>query len=228
MLRRLVVLLAVVSMSACFPFPFPDPDGTGSGGGSTGGGGGSSTGGGAGGGSSSSVPVTVNPTTSTTAIPTTQQCSGTTYGDSGDKPAINTPVSITGVSVTALTLRYDMDIYFGEPTRRATISWEGTGSLSSVQWLAEVHDTQGRQYVNSSGQRVFASYNLGTIRGPGQGFGTDTTGSPSWSETFVTYSNTGGVMNGVTEADARNIYRGCFRLANVRVLRLNGEPARTP
>jgi hypothetical protein len=207
----------------------------GSGGGSVGGSGGSgggSVGGGGGGGATggTGTPVRVQPTTQTTAIPAnSMNCSGNTYGSKGDLPAINTPVSIAGTSVTMLTLRYDMNFYFGEPTRKAVVSWNGTGSLSNVLWLAEVHDKQGRQYVTSSGQRVFASYLVGTIRGPGAGFGSDTTGSPSWSQAFVTWDDAAtATAFGVPETAAKSIYKNCFTLANVRLVKLNTKHATSP
>jgi hypothetical protein len=176
------------------------------------------------------TPVTVTVTTPTTPIPAmAMACSGDTYGSKGDLTAINTPVFVATDSVSSLILRYDMGYYFGEPTRRATISWEGMGSLSSVQWLAEVQDKSGKQYVSSTGKRVWASYNLGTIPGPGAGFGTDSTGSPNWSATFVTYDDAMGVVfNSVSDVDAKGIYKACFKLANVRVLQLNGKPALKP
>jgi hypothetical protein len=176
------------------------------------------------------TPVTVTVTTPTTPIPAmAMSCSGDTYGSKGDLTAINTPVFVASDYVSSLILRYDMGYYFGEPTRRATISWEGMGSLSSVQWLAEVQDKSGKQYVSSTGKRVWASYNLGTIPAPGAGFGTDSTGSPNWSATFVTYDDAMGVVfNSVSDVDAKGIYKACFKLANVRVLQLNGKPALKP
>lgn len=177
------------------------------------------------------TPVTINATTQTTSIPVnSMNCSGNTLGSKGDLPAINLPVFVGATQVTAFTLRYDMGTFFGEPTRAAVCSWDGTGSLGAgVQWVAEVHDQQGRQYVNAAGKRVFASYLLGTIKGPGQGFGTDTTGSPSWAQTFVTWdAATTSTKYEVTTDEAKNIYRACFTLANVRLVRLNGDVALTP
>jgi hypothetical protein len=176
------------------------------------------------------TPVTVTATTPTTTIPTVAKCSGDTYGSKGDLTAINTPVFVGSDLVSSLILRYDMGYYFGEPTRRAVISWEGKGSLSSIQWLAEVQDpASGKQYVSSTGKRVWASYNVGSIKDPGAGFGTDSTGSPNWSETFVTYEDaTGVVFNSVSDVDAKSIYKACFKLASVRLLKLNGKPALKP
>jgi len=230
--------LAAILAAACSSDP--------GGGGSDGGGGGSDGGGGAdtgtgpqdsgpgpqdgspgdAGGGSCTTPVVVKPTTMTTAIPVSStNCSGATYGTKGDLDAFTVPVCESATKVTKLTLRYDMGYYIGEPTRKAVISWEGTGAISSVQWLAEVQDMQGRQYVMGNGKRVFASYNVGSIKGPGQGFGIDSTGSPFWNETFVVYDETTGVANGVSDVDAKNIYKACFKLANVAILKLNGKPA---
>lgn len=173
--------------------------------------------------------VVVNATTPTTSIGTESRCSGKQMGTEGDLPAVNAPVVSGATRVDALTLRYYLNQYFGEPTRRATVAWEGTGSLSSLLWLAEVQSPEGRQYVTADGERVFAAFNVGTIKEAGAGFGTDVSGSPSWSQTFVTYASRDGAVNyGVDAADAKNIYRSCFKLANVRVLKLNGEVAFTP
>jgi hypothetical protein len=174
----------------------------------------------------SGTAVVIRPSTTTTTIPANAtSCSGSTYGAKGDLTATTVPVCEGSTRVTSLTLRYDMNAYFGEPTRRAVVAWEGSGALSSVQWLAEVQNAQGRQYVTASGKRVFASYLVGSIKGPGQGFGTDSTGSPSWSQTFVVYDPATGVANGVSDTEAKNIYKACFKLANVGLVKLNGKPA---
>jgi hypothetical protein len=177
-------------------------------------------------GSCSGTAVVIRPSTQTTTIPANAtSCSGATYGSKGDLVATTVPVCEGSTRVTALTLRYDMNAYFGEPTRKAVVAWEGSGGLSGVQWLAEVQSSQGRQYVTASGKRVFASYLVGSIKGPGQGFGTDSTGSPSWSQTFVVYDPATGVADGVPEAEAKNIYKACFKLANLGLVKLNGKPA---
>jgi len=199
-------LLAVVapclllSFSGCGAFEPLDPGaGGGGGGGAVGGGSGGSGGGGGGssgtgGGAAAGTPVRVQPTTSTTAIPSASTaCSGSTLGSKGDRVAVNTPVSVTGTAVSSLTLRCDLGVYFGEPTRKAVVAWNGTGALSSLLWLAEVHSPQGRQYVTASGQRVFASFTVGA----------DSTGSPSWSQTFVTWDDgAGATAYGVTDVAA--------------------------
>jgi hypothetical protein len=200
------------------------------GGGSGGSGGGTGGSSGTGGGAAGGTPVRVQPTTSTTAIPSgSTACSGSTLGTKGDRVAINTPVSVTGTAVSSLTLRYDLGVYFGEPTRKAVVAWNGTGALSSLLWLAEVHSPQGRQYVTASGQRVFASFTVGAIPAAGGTFGTDSTGSPSWSQTFVTWDDgAGATAYGVTDTAAKDIYKACFSLENVRLVKLNGQPARSP
>ncbi len=214
---KLAVLMSVSLLVGCGAEP-----GSGAGGGSGGG-----TGGGSGGAGGTQVgtPVTVSPTTATTPISTVVKCSGATLGSAADVTAMNVPVFESTTKVTALTLRYDMGTYFGEPTRKAVISWQGTGSISNLLWLAEVVDSQGKQYVTASGARVFASYQVGSIKGPGAGFGTDSTGSPSWSQTFVTYDDSAGTSFGVTDVEAKNIYKGCFKLAQLRVVKLNGKAA---
>lgn len=199
------------------------------GGGSAGGASAGGTGGGAGGGSLG-TPVTITATTATTPIPANSMaCSGATLGSKADLEAVNLPLAAAGVSVSTLTLRYEMGSYFGEPTRRAVASWTGSGALSSIGWLAEVQSPSGRQYVNAAGARVFASFQTGSFRGPGAGFGVDTTGSPAWSQTFVTWDPAAGqTVNGVTDIEAKGIYRNCFQLANMRLYRLNGRPALLP
>lgn len=223
---------AFVLLTACVLSISCGTDSTGGTGGGSANGGGAANGGGSasGGGSAQGTPVTVTATTTTVAIPSggTAACSGSTLGAKADLNAINTPVFQGSTNVQSLTLRYEMSSYFGEPTRKAVISWTGSGAMSSLQWLAEVQDMQGRQYLATGGQRVFASYNVGSIKGPGEGFGTDSTGSPSWSQTFVTFDNAAGVANGISDTDAKNIYRACFKLANVRVVKLNGQAALQP
>jgi len=156
-------------------------------------------------------------------------CTGTARGSKGDRVAINTPVSVTGTTVSSLTLRYEMGTYFGEPTRRAVVAWNGSGTLSGLLWLAEVHNPQGRQYVTAGGKRVFASFTVGSIPAAGGTFGTDTTGSPSWSQTFVTWDDgAGATVNGVTDTNAKDIYSACFSLTNVRLVKLNGKQALSP
>lgn len=202
--------------------------GTGGGAGLGGGvGGGSGSGGGAGGGTSSGTPVTVNPTTSTTSIPpNAMNCTMDPLGDQGELSAVNLPVFVSGTEVTSLRLKYDVDAFLGDPTRIGEIAWDGTGSLSSVQWLAEVQDTSGRQFVTGSGRRVFVSFPGGALTGPGQGFGFDTTASIYWVDAFVTWDATAAnVVANVTEEEAKDIYRACFKLANLRVAGLNDQRA---
>lgn len=189
-------------------------------------GGGNSNGDGGNGGGTG-APVSVNPSTLTTTIPVNSTaCSGSTLGDSGDLVAINTPLQVENTTVSDLILRYDMDSFFGEPTRKAVVSWQGTGGLYSLQWLAEVHNPQGQQYT-AGGQRVYASYLTGSIPSAGAGFGFDSTGSPDWAKTFVTLGTDNQVLDNVSATDAKNIYRACFNLANLRVLGFNGKHAQT-
>jgi hypothetical protein len=124
-----------------------------------------------------------------------------------------------------MNLRYRMGSLLGEPTRSAVISWQGEGSIYSVGWIAEVLDKNGNQYVTAGGERVYASYDVGVIPPPGKSGGWDVSGSPAWSQTFATYS--GGVSFGVSEAEAKRIYKGCFTLDNARVFAINGKPAST-
>ncbi len=199
------------------------------GGGSGGGTQGGSGSGAGGGGTRAGTPVTVSATTTTVAIPVgSTNCTSSTYGNKGDLPATNVPVFEGTTEVTTLTLRYDASYYFGEPTQGAVVSWAGTGSLANVQWLAEVQDTQGRQYVTTGGKRIFASFDVGVIKGPGAGFGTNTTGSPNWSQTFVTYDSLAGSAYGVTDVEAKNVYKNCFKFAQVRLVKLNGKAAQKP
>lgn len=176
----------------------------------------------------SGTPVVITSSTSTAQIPTTVNCTGSTVGSAADLPVVNTPLySSGGAHVTSMRLKYDMSSFIGEPTRKAVIGWSGSGSLYNVSWLAEVHNKNGAQYVTGSGNRVFASYIVGTVPKPDAGFGWDTTGSPSWSQVFVTYAPSAGTTFGVTANEAKAIYSGCFKLANVKVFKLDDKPALT-
>jgi len=141
-----------------------------------------------------------------------------------DNPALNTPFSVGQTTVSSLTFRTEMNTYFGEPTRRGTLKWEGTGGFSSLFWVAEVmNETGTAQYVTASGKRVFATWELGYWPGAGMGFGSDSTGSPGWYETFKTYNSANNNFeNGVTEETAKNIFKTCHTLKNFRVLGISG------
>lgn len=171
--------------------------------------------------------------TPTTSIPAeSDACSGDTFGDSGELEALNTPlINDDGdVRIDALTLRYDMGSFFGEPTRSGIIAWEGEGGLYDILWAAEVLTADGgAQYTNGRGQRVYASYLLGAFPDAGDGFGFDTTGSPNWTETFMVWDESAGALAfGVEEGEAKDIYRACFRLGDLYVLGINDEGARAP
>lgn len=184
-----------------------------------------------GGGGDPGDPADLTSTTPTTSIPGVENCQGDSLGSGGDLGAVNTPLVQGDIRIDSLTLRYEMDSFLGEPTRLATIAWEGTGGLYDVDWFAEVLTADGgSQYVNAAGQRVYASYRLGTVPDAGDGFGTDATGSPNWSETFVTATGAGEDLAefNVTEEEAKDIYRACFTLGNVHVLGINDEPALNP
>lgn len=174
------------------------------------------------------TPTTLSPTTPTTAIPSVEACSGDEAGASGDLEALNTPLFSGDTYVDAFSARYEMSNFFGEPTRAIAFAWEGTGLLGDVTWVAEVQTQDGNyQYVSDAGQRVYASWEGGTIGDPGEGFGFDTTGSPSWDETFVTYDGSQFQFT-VSEDEAKRIYRGCFRLGELRLLEINRDPALHP
>lgn len=174
------------------------------------------------------TPATLSPTTPTTSIPNESICSGDEASASGDLDAVNTPLFAGDTHVSRFSARYELSSFFGEPTRAVAFAWEGTGLLGDVTWVAEVQTQDGNfQYVTDAGQRVYASWEGGTIGDPGEGFGFDTTGSPSWDETFVTYDGSQFQLT-VSEDEAKRIYRGCFRLGGLRLLEINGDPALHP
>ena len=173
------------------------------------------------------VRASLNSTTPTTAIPVAKLCETENRGDSGTLTATNTPLYSDDVSINSLFLKYEMDSFIGEPMRKGTVSWQGEGSLYEIFWLAEVLDpSSGNQYVTAGGGRIYASYILGSYPDPGGEFGSDMSGSPNWSETFVIFNPASGEVEfGVSEAEAKAIYDGCFKLDNLTILGINDEPA---
>lgn len=161
----------------------------------------------------------------TTAVPSNPPQKTCTNRIDRESVALNTPVQQGGTTINSLTFKTYMDTYFGDAIRRGTLKWEGVGSFSQIFWAAEVMDESGtRQYVTASGKRVFTSYLLGTWKGPGQGFGSDMSGSPWWHEVFKVYNPaTNKFENGVSEAEAKNIYRTCHTLGNFRILGISGK-----
>lgn len=130
---------------------------------------------------------------------------------------------IEDLDVTSLTLGYEMDAFFGEPTRKAAFKWEGEGTIFDVKWGAAVIDEEGRQ-VTFDGNPVYVSWEEGTFKGPGEGFGTDATGSPSWDKTFLFFDESGPeFFEGIPEEAAKNIYTSDFTLSEMMILEINDE-----
>lgn len=165
-------------------------------------------------------------TTPTTSIPSNPPSKTCTNRDEAiESVAINTPVANSDTTVTSLTFLTEMYRFFGEPMRKGTLKWQGTGSFYQILWAAEVLNEAGTaQFVNAAGQRVFASWGLGSWGGPGEDYGWDVTGSPSWAETFVVYNqSTNRFEYGVSAEEAQNIFSSCFVWTNFRVLGLDDE-----
>lgn len=149
--------------------------------------------------------------------------SGTVDGEFGAKGQLSASCDFQadGLIVNSLTLGYEIDTFFGEPTRKAAFKWEGEGSISDVKWGAAVVDDEGRQFT-SGGSPVYMSWVEGTFEGPGEGFGSDVTGSPSWDSTFLFYDeNENEFLEGVPEETAIDIFQADFTLDDLMILEIN-------
>lgn len=163
------------------------------------------------------------PTISIPSNPPAKTC--TNREDAIERVAINTPVANSDTTVTSLTFLTEMYRFFGEPMRRGTLKWEGSGSFYDIRWAAEVLNEAGTaQYVTAAGQRVFASWGLGSWKGPGEDYGSDVTGSPGWAETFVVYNPASNSFDyGVSAEEAQRIFDSCHVWTHFRILALDGE-----
>lgn len=138
--------------------------------------------------------------------------------------SMNCEYSHDGLTVSSLTLKYQLGILFGEVTRKAVFKWEGQGSLYDVYWGAAVLDAQGN-HLAIGGNPLYMSWEEGTFEGPGEGFGWDVSGSPSWSDVFLFYDESEGTFyQGVDQATAKSIYQSDFILGDMIVLELNDVP----
>lgn len=138
--------------------------------------------------------------------------------------SMNCEYSHDGLTVSSLTLKYQLGILFGEVTRKAVFKWEGQGSLYDVYWGAAVLDAQGN-HLAVGGKPLYMSWEEGTFEGPGEGFGWDVSGSPSWSDVFLFYNEAEGTFyQGVDQTTAKSIYQSDFILGQMIVLELNDVP----
>ncbi len=139
----------------------------------------------------------------------------------GEITATNVCVPELGV-IRTITLRYNMDTFFGEPTRLAVFSYEADFDISNAAWVAQVFTRQGEP-VTINGRAVYAGWEEGTWAGPGEGFGSDSTGSPAWSGTFRYDLASGGEPDFVDAESAKQIYRNSFTLDKLRISQLNSS-----
>ncbi|UXP32921.1 hypothetical protein N6H18_02995 [Reichenbachiella agarivorans] len=150
---------------------------------------------------------------------------GTVDGELGDSGEMTTECTYTlgDLTVTSLTLRYELGIFFGEVTRKAVFKWEGLGSISGVLWGAAVINENG-EHLTLDGNPLYMSWEEGTFEGPGEGFGWDVTGSPSWSDVFLLLDKSKGEFyQGVDAEMAKAIYKADFTLSDLIILNINGE-----
>ena len=125
------------------------------------------------------------------------------------------------LNISNITVKYSISHFFGEPTRKAVMKWEGSGSIGDIKWAGQLLDNDG-QAIMYNDRPVYCSYLVGTINGPGEGYGWDVTGSPSWEELFVYLDNeTLETSFDIPAADAKSLYIGDFVLGNLTILEVN-------
>ncbi len=137
--------------------------------------------------------------------------------------------------IETISLKYELDSFFGEPTRQAVFAYEGDFSISDVLWVARVVNNIGSPVLSGS-EEVWVSWSEGTFRDSGEGFGIDSTGSPNWTETFGTWDGISeegdqsddDLFEFLLEDDAKNIYRAGFSLDSLTILSINGKLASAP
>ncbi|HKP56445.1 MAG TPA: hypothetical protein VJV78_06990, partial [Polyangiales bacterium] len=125
-------------------------------------------------------------------------------------------------TISSITLKYKMSKYFGDPVRQAVFAYYAGFKISNAFWVAQVMTTSG-QPVMVNGKLVYVTWLEGSWPQPGGTFGTDSTGSPWWYETFSYYS--GGAMRDgyVDETNAKAIYAAGFTLDRLRMVKINGN-----
>lgn len=146
-------------------------------------------------------------------------------GDEGVGEVTATAVCVPehGV-ITTITLRYAMDSFFGEPTRQAIFSYDGDFEVVDAEWVVQVFGLDGEP-IEVDGEDVYVGWEEGVWAGSGDGFGWDSTGSPSWSETFAHYSPGDAALTEFIDADAaKDIYRAGFTLDRLRFITVNDSP----
>jgi len=125
--------------------------------------------------------------------------------------------------VSSITLKYKLSKYFGDPIRQAVFAYYADFNISSAFWVAQVMTTSGAP-VMVNNKLVYVSWLEGSWPKSGGTFGTDSTGSPWWYETFSYYSG-GMTRDGyVDETNAKAIYAAGFTLDNLRMVRINSKP----
>jgi hypothetical protein len=125
--------------------------------------------------------------------------------------------------ISTITLKYKLSKFFGDPTRQAVFAYSADFSISNAFWIAQVMTTSGDP-VMVNGKLVYVSWLEGSWPPPGGTFGTDSTGSPWWYETFSYYSG-GMTRDGyVDETNAKAIYAAGFTLDNLQMVKINGKP----
>lgn len=124
--------------------------------------------------------------------------------------------------ISSITLKYKLSKFFGDPTRQAVFAYQADFSIYNAFWVAQVMTTSGDP-VMVNDKLVYVSWLEGSWPPPGGTFGTDSTGSPWWYETFSYYSG-GMTRDGyVDETNAKAIYAAGFTLDRLRMVRINGK-----
>jgi hypothetical protein len=124
--------------------------------------------------------------------------------------------------ISSITLKYKISKFFGDPIRQAVFAYNADLSISSAFWVAQVMTTSGEPVV-VNGKLVYATWLEGSWPQPGGTFGTDSTGSPWWYETFSYYSG-GTKRDGyVDETNAKAIYAAGFTLDHLQMVKINGK-----
>ena len=180
----------------------------------SGGAAGSSGAGGAGGGAVSAPKCSAPTVVASNAVP---------RDANGEGKVTQTDVCVPELGmISSITLKYKMSKFFGDPTRQAVFAYYADYSIYNAFWVAQVMTTGGDP-VTVNDKLVYVSWLEGSWPKPGGTFGTDSTGSPWWYETFSYYS--GGMMRDgyVDETNAKAIYAAGFTLDNLRMVKVNGK-----
>ncbi len=142
------------------------------------------------------------------------------YGSAGELSAVMNYTD-GDLTITSVSVKYDISDFFGEMIRTAVIKWEGEGSIYSFSWVGQLLDGDG-EAILLDGEPVYCSYAVGTINDAGEDYGWDVSGSPSWDAAFV-YFNADDltVSTDISADDAKTIYKADFVLGNLTLLEVN-------